>query len=274
MPVAETNGAQLYYRRSGAGDALVLVHGSWVDAGVWDAVLPRLSSSFEVVVYDRRGHSRSSCPPGQGSVRDDVGDLAALIEALDLAPAHVAGASLGGSIALRLAAARPELVRSVAAHEPPFFDLLRDERPEIPELTELRLRLADVAERLEAGDPEGGARFYFDRVAQVPGGWEGLGRESRELLLANAPTYLDQTRDAEALGVELEDLGGFGGPALLSSGDRRPPLFRRIVEMVAAAMPAARREPIPGAAHDPQVTHPGAYARLVEDFAAAQVARR
>lgn len=274
MQVAESNGVQLHYRRSGAGEPLVLVHGSWVDGGVWDGVLPMLSDSFEVVVYDRRGHSRSSCPPGQGSVRDDVDDLAALIELLELAPAHVAGASLGGSIALRLAAARPELLRSVTAHEPPFFDLLFAEEPDIPELTELRLRLASVAERLESGDLEGGARLYFDQVAETPGGWDGLGQRRRDLLLANAPTYLDQCRDPDALGIEIEDLGAFGGPALCTHGDRRPPLFRRIVEMVVAVMPEARSEVIPGAAHDPQVTHPGPYAQLIGNFVRAEAARR
>jgi pimeloyl-ACP methyl ester carboxylesterase len=273
MPVAESNGVQLHYRRSGAGDPLVLVHGSWVDGGVWDGILPLLSRSFEVVVYDRRGHSRSSCPPGQGSVRDDVDDLASLIELLDLGPAHVAGASMGGSIALRLAAARPELLRSVTVHEPPFFDLLCAEEPPIPELTELRLRLATVAQRLESGDLEGGARLYFDRVAQTPGGWDGLGQGRRDVLLSNAPTYLDQCRDPEALGIEIEDLGAFGGPALCTSGDRRPPLFRRIVEMVAAVMPGGSREEIAGAAHDPQVTHPGPYAQLIKEFLRAEVAR-
>ncbi len=106
----------------------MLVHGSWVDASVWDGVLPLLSRSFEVITYDRRGHSRSSCPPGQGSIREDVDDLASLIEMFGCGAANVAGASLGGSIALRLAGARPELVRSVSAHEPPFFDLLDGRR--------------------------------------------------------------------------------------------------------------------------------------------------
>lgn len=273
MSVAESNGVQLHYRRRGAGEPLVLVHGSWVDAGVWDGVLAPLSRSFELVVYDRRGHSRSSCPPGQGSIRDDVDDLASLIELLELAPAHVAGASLGGSIALRLAAARPELLRSVTAHEPPFFDLLCAEEPDIPELTELRLRLDTVAERLELGDLEGGARIYFDQVAETPGGWDGLGQRRRDLLLSNAPTYLDQCRDPDALGIEIEDLGAFGGPALLTYGDRRPPMFRRIVEMVVAVMPGARSEAIPGAAHDPQVTHPDPFVRLIGSFITAEVAR-
>ncbi len=127
MPLADADGARLFYEREGAGEPLVLVHGSWVDARVWDAVVPLLSRSLDVVAYDRRGHSRSSCPPGQGSIRDDVADTAGLIECLGLGPAHVAGTSWGGTIALRLAPARPDLVRSVSAHEPPLFDLLEAE---------------------------------------------------------------------------------------------------------------------------------------------------
>ena len=158
VPFLQMNGTRLHYERTGAGDPLVLVHGSWVDGSVWEAVLPTLARSFEVVSYDRRGHGRSSCPPGQGSVLDDVEDLAALIELLGLTPAYVAGASWGGSIALRLAAAHPELVRSVAVHEPPLFDLLESEAADWPELAELRARLAAVATRLEAGDLEGAGR--------------------------------------------------------------------------------------------------------------------
>jgi pimeloyl-ACP methyl ester carboxylesterase len=274
MPIGEFNGVQLHYRRSGAGEPLVLVHGSWVDGGVWSGVLPLLTSSFDVVAYDRRGHSRSSCPPGQGSVRDDVDDLASLIELLELAPAHVAGASMGGSIALRLAAARPELVRTLTVHEPPLFDLLHAEELDLPELGELRQRLAAVAGRLASGDMEGGARLYFDQVAETPGGWDAFDKGHRGVLLSNASTYLDQCRDPDAFWIETEDLAAFGGPALLTHGNRRPPLFRRIVEMVVAAIPGARSEAIPGATHDPQVTHPHAYAQLIEGFVGAMVARR
>jgi pimeloyl-ACP methyl ester carboxylesterase len=271
MPIAESNGVELHYRRIGAGEPLVLVHGSWVDGGVWGGVEPRLSRSFEVVTYDRRGHGLSSSAAGRGTVCDDVNDLAALIGSLELGPAHVAGTSFGGSIALRLAATRPELLRSVTVHEPPFFDLLRVE--DSPELAELRLRLAAVAERLEAGDTEGGARLYFDEVAETPGGWDGLAQGRRGLLLSNAPTFLDHCRDPDAFGIETGDLAAVESPALLTHGDRRPPLFRRIVEMVSAVMPGARSEAIPGAAHDPQVTHPGAYAELIERFATVAVAR-
>jgi pimeloyl-ACP methyl ester carboxylesterase len=273
MTFTQVDGARLHYERRGAGEPLVLVHGSWVDCRVWDEVAPLLRRSFEVIVYDRRGHGLSTCPPGQGSVHEDVDDLAALIDLLGVGPAHVAGVSFGASIVLRLTAARPDALRSIAVHEPPLFDLI-ERGTEPRELTELRADLSSVAARLEAGDLEGGARLYFDRVAQSPGGWAGLDPARRRALIEAAPTYLDQYRDPDALRIDLGDLGDFGGPALVTHGDRRPPFFKRMAEMVSAALPAARSELIPGTAHDPQVTHPDAYTRAIEEFASRRAADR
>ncbi len=272
MAFAGVNGAQLHYRRSGEGEPLVLVHGSWIDGRTWDKVVPLLSGSFEVVAYDRRGHSRSSCPPVQGSIREDAEDLAALIDDLGLAPAHVAGASLGGSIALRLAASHPELLRTLTVHEPPLFDLL-GQGADLPELTDLRARIDAVRSLLEAGDRQTGARLYFDRVAEPPGGWDGLGRERQAALLANASTYLDQCRDPDALGIELDELRAYTGPALVTYGNRRPTFFRRIAQLVIDALPRASGVVIEGSAHDPQVTHPAEFTMALQSFAGRRMAQ-
>ena len=78
-----------------------------------------------VLTYDRRGHSQSERPTGQGSVREDVADLAALLEHVELAPAWVLANSFGASISLRLASEHPGLFRGLIAHEPPLlFSLL------------------------------------------------------------------------------------------------------------------------------------------------------
>jgi pimeloyl-ACP methyl ester carboxylesterase len=265
MPFSPVNETRLHYERGGAGEPLVLVHGSWVDGRVWDGVRPALSRSFEVLSFDRRGHSRSAPGSDTGTIHEDVEDLAGLIQGLDLSPAHVAGASWGGSIALRLAAAHPELVRSLSVHEPPLFDLL--DGGDWPELAELRSLLATVAARLDAGDQEGAARLYFDRIAHAPGGWAGLEPARREMLLANAATYLGQCRDPDALDIDLSSLSAFTGPALVTYGDRRPPMFRGIAEMVVEALPEGRAQLIPGTSHDPQVTHPGSYVEALDGFA-------
>jgi pimeloyl-ACP methyl ester carboxylesterase len=117
MTTEKINGVQLHYELSGTAKVpLVLVHGSWGSHRNWDAVVPALRESFRVLTYDRRGHADSECPSGQGSVLDDVADLAALIESLDLAPAFVIGNSFGSSIALRLAGERPDLFRGLIVH--------------------------------------------------------------------------------------------------------------------------------------------------------------
>ncbi len=122
MAIDSFNGVRLCYELTATRDvSLVLVHGSWGSHQQWSDVTPELSKSVRVLSYDRRGHSESDCPSGQGSVRGDVADLAALIESLGLAPAYVAGNSFGSSIALRLAGEHPDLVRGVILHEPPLL---------------------------------------------------------------------------------------------------------------------------------------------------------
>jgi pimeloyl-ACP methyl ester carboxylesterase len=103
MPIETINGVKLFIEESGSGESLVLVHGSWVDHKEWPFILPALAERFRVVIYDRRGHSQSERLPTQGSIREDVADLAAIIERAG-APAHVLGISMGASISLRLAA--------------------------------------------------------------------------------------------------------------------------------------------------------------------------
>ena len=121
MPQIKVDGVALYYELEGSGEPLALVHGSWGDATNWRFVVPGLAESFRVLAYDRRGHSRSEPPDQPGSVDEDGDDLAALLEALDLAPAHVATNSWGGNIALRLATRRPDVFRSLSCHEPPLW---------------------------------------------------------------------------------------------------------------------------------------------------------
>src|SRR5438105_3899809 len=72
MSVTRVNGVELYYQSRGSGEPLVLVHGSWGDHHNWDPVVAALAESFRVVAYDRRGHSASERPAGQGSVFEDA----------------------------------------------------------------------------------------------------------------------------------------------------------------------------------------------------------
>ena len=73
MSTATVNGVRLYYTLSGdAGPPLALVHGSWGDHTLWDPLIPALAGRFRVLAYDRRGHSQSEWPTGQGTAAEDA----------------------------------------------------------------------------------------------------------------------------------------------------------------------------------------------------------
>ena len=179
MAIANANGVRIFYEMTGSGRIpVVLVHGSWVSHHSWDLVVPRFAESFRVVTYDRRGHSDSERPTAQGSVREDVADLAVLLEQLGLAPAFVVANSFGASIALRLAGDRPHLLRGLVVHEPPLFQLLADEPRFALMLAEVGQRVVAVAERIANGDHAGAAEQFAETVALGPGSWVQLPPET------------------------------------------------------------------------------------------------
>ena len=267
MASARVNGVQLHYE---LGDTslppLVLVHGSWTSLHGWDFVAQALGQHLCLLRYDRRGHSESERPPGQGSVREDVRDLAALIEHLGLAPAWIAGNSFGASITLRLAGERPDLFRGVIAHEPPLFALLANDPEFAPLLPALMRRVAGVVERIAEGDHAGAAEQFVEQVALGPGMWDLLAEDDRRTMIYNAPTFLDESGDPEQVVFDLDWLRGFSKPMLLTKGDQSPPIFAPVVAALSGAVPQAEVDVFPGAGHQPHQTHPAAYVAKVLDF--------
>ncbi|MGE0824839.1 MAG: alpha/beta fold hydrolase [Candidatus Binatia bacterium] len=267
MATAKVNGIRLFYELTGTGEVpLVLVHGSWDSHHDWDLVVPRLTNSFRVLTYDRRGHSQSERPIGQGSIREDVADLAALIEYLGLVPAWVVGNSFGASISLRLAGERPELLRGLIGHEPPLFSLLAGDPTLAPMLDEVGQRISAVATRITSGDHTGAAEQFVETVALGPGSWTQLPRESQQTFIENAQTFLDEARDPELLRFDLGWIRGFSKPALLTLGDQSPPTFAPVVTKLAAALPHVEVVTFPGAGHIPHATHPAAYVEAIVAF--------
>jgi pimeloyl-ACP methyl ester carboxylesterase len=271
MPTAYVNRVRLFFEEMGAGDIpLVLVHGSWVSHHNWDLAASRLARSFRVVTYDRRGHSQSERLPAQGSVREDVSDLGALIEHLGLAPAYVVGNSFGSSIALRLAGERAELLRGLIVHEPPLFALLADDADIAPVLGEIERRIRSVVARIAAGDEAGAAEHFVETLALGPGAWAQLPRETQRTFIENAPTFADESADREQLAIDLAALRSFAKPVLLTLGDQSPPTYAPVVQRLARTLPCAETLTFSGAGHIPQVTHPDAYVEAVASFVRKQ----
>lgn len=106
----------LHHEISGSADtpAVLLLNSLGSTLATWERQIPELAQRFLVVRCDTRGHGESPVPPGPYVIDDLVDDAVALLDNLGVARAHVAGLSLGGMVALRLAARSPERVDRLA----------------------------------------------------------------------------------------------------------------------------------------------------------------
>jgi pimeloyl-ACP methyl ester carboxylesterase len=111
MPIVQANGLSLYYVEHGWGEPLLLLHGLGSRAADWALQFPSFAAEYRVIAPDLRGHGESDKPPGPYSIAQMAADVAALLGALEATPAHVAGLSMGGMVALQLAVDRPDVVR-------------------------------------------------------------------------------------------------------------------------------------------------------------------
>lgn len=122
-----SDGSSLHYDDSGSEKPVVLFsHGLLFDSEMFAAQAEALAADYRVIRYDHRGQGRSD----ESKLRCiDMGTLTAdaieLIEKLGVAPVHFVGLSMGGFVGMRIAARRPELIRSLA-----LLDTSADPEPE------------------------------------------------------------------------------------------------------------------------------------------------
>jgi pimeloyl-ACP methyl ester carboxylesterase len=254
----EHDGTCLAYARAGdVGDPVVLVHGELDDHRLWDRIVGGLSSGMQTLVYDRRGHGGSSGPPRHRPVRDDAVDLAALLEATGLYPTHVVASGYAGGVALRLAIDRPELVRSVVAHEPPLLGLLEEPTS-----------MASVAElAAQTGrPPEEVVRGFLRLFGGPTDQWAELSSAWRAELLANVATLREELGDPEATGTGPEGLEDVAVPVLLTVGESSPALAHRVANRLEEILGNGQSLRLSGAGHLAPRSEPDLFAGVLGTF--------
>ena len=207
-----------------------------------------------MIGYDRRGHTRSprgAVPPTRRHHEDD---LAELIHGRGCGPAHLVGTSYGAIVALALAGRRPDLVRSVVAHEPAA--LPDGEYPDVHAL------FASVRDEIAAGDPSSAAQRFFEEAVLGPGGWQLVPEPVQQAAIANAGTYVEMLADPDWAALDTAAIARFTGPVLITYGDTGPPWLPEIAHDIAGRIGCPTRR-IPGAGHTPHHTHPEELASIV-----------
>jgi pimeloyl-ACP methyl ester carboxylesterase len=269
------DGAALHVQRHGSGDRLVLVHGAWGDGDSWAPVLGPLAEHYEVVTYDRRGHTRSTGGDRPGGRLEDAADLVAVVDALGGEAAHLVGNSAGASIVLTVAALHPDRCRTVAAHEPATTSLLTGHADPAVREALATAHAADERVRtlLEAGDHEAAARLFIDEVALGPGTFDSLPPERTDRWVANAPTFLDELDDPDDRTLEVDLLAASPVPILLTEGTESPLVMRVATEELAARVPNAELVVLDGADHVAHLTRTELYVDTLLEFHARTRAR-
>ena len=110
MPHAQIGDVSLYYEAHGTGAPVVLIPGLGADTRLFFNITKQLAAQRQVVVLDPRGGGKSDKPAGPYSIEQMADDVARMLLAIGIHKADVLGYSMGGKIALQLAATRPELV--------------------------------------------------------------------------------------------------------------------------------------------------------------------
>lgn len=255
MPRIRINNCQVELLRQGAGQPVVLLHGSGSTSAQWRALADRLSTRFLVLAPDLYGYGGTGPWPGHGdfSLAAEAAMVQALLDSLD-EPAHLVGHSYGGAVALQVALTQPRALRSLALVEPMACHLLRggddSDRAALREFTEVGNR---VVQSLCRGDYLGGFGRFVD-YWNGPGTWRGIPLDRRIPMAASlGKVALDFSATlGEAAGL---DGPGPAVPTLLVRGSHTAPPAQRIFQRLSAAWPAARTHVIPGAGHMAPVTH-------------------
>ena len=105
------NGVHYYYEVHGTGAPLLLLHGGLGTLEMFDPMLPQLTRSHQVITVDLHGHGRTRLGDRPFSPIDQGDDMAVLLDRLGYGAVDVAGYSLGGGVAFRLAVQHPDKVR-------------------------------------------------------------------------------------------------------------------------------------------------------------------
>ena len=253
MRSIRVNGVELHYVDRGRGESVVFVHGALDDYRMWELELEPFAQHYHVIDYSRRyNFPNENGPPGDGySAINDAEDLAALVQKLQLAPAHFVAHSYGGYATLFLAVQHPELVRSLVLAEPAAFCWARDNpvaRPLFIEQMEMMWKPA--RELFMRGKDKEALRVALDQL-EGDGFYDRLPQPSRDKLKQNLPEWHALSTSREPFpALAQSDVARINKPMLLLTGEKTLPIFKFIDSELQRLLPKSQHVVIPNAKHE------------------------
>ncbi len=274
----DLDGVRVRYLVTGEGPPVVLLHTLRTQLDMYRRVIPELARQFRVYALDYPGHGWSDIPQAEYSAEYFTTTVGRFLDAIAVEDATLVGESIGGTIALALAARRHPRVARVVAVNPYDYDRGRGIRRASP-VAEILFRLAplpvlgETVFRLrnplvERSVFEGGVhraetfppalRGELSRVGNRPGHYRA---------------FLSLVRHWPSWEAVRQEYGKIDRPVLLLYGEHD---WSREPEREAdrAAIPGNRSQVVPGAGHFVSVEAPGALVEAVSGFVAGGISGR
>ena len=266
MATLAVNGTELYYEDTGpgsSGETIVFSHGLLWGTEQFAPQMAALRERYRCIAWDHRGQGRSAA-----DWRQTIGielvwqDAVALLEALDVGRVHFCGLSMGGFVGMRMAARRPDLVRSLILVE------TSSEQEPIANVARYRL-LTRVVKYV-------GTWPVRERVAKIMLGKTILTERSRHMEVERFTDIMMRRRDIwRAVNGVIDrapihdELARITAPTLIVVGDEDVATPRIKADKIAGAIDGAKLVAIPRAGHSSSIEEPGAVTAAIDAFLAA-----
>lgn len=284
--ITRVGGLDMHYLEQGSGQPLLLLHGFPDHAAAWRPLADRLAPELSLIAPDLRGYGRTSRPGSVADYRLDllVGDVVALLDALDLPRAYICGHDWGGVLAFAVAERHPARVAGLIALNAAPPAVLQhmiwhdaDQRLASQYIRFLRSTEADAVFN------EANADTLLDRFLRAPlqsgqiddtdiqayrEAWTRPGVWQAMLAWYRAAPFDVPAVDACAPSPAAMPAPLFETPALILWGDQDTVFVPAMAEAAAQACRNARLERLADAGHVPHRDAPARCARLITAFIA------
>jgi len=268
MPVIEVNGTTLFYVDTGAGstgETIAFSHGLLWGTELFAPQIAALSGRYRCIAWDHRGQGQSAADPHRHVIDMELvwQDAVALLEALAPGPVHFCGLSMGGFVAMRMGARRPDLVKSLI-----LMETSSDPEP-VENLGKYRL----LTKMVKTLGQTLAKPLIRSQVLPIMVGKTILADKSRKAELKRFGDIMGRRGDIwravngviERAGIHME-LSRVTVPTLVIVGDEDVATVPAKAEKIASAISRAKLVRIPRAGHSSSVEEPVLVTAAMEEF--------
>lgn len=261
---ADVNGAKLYYEVAGEGHPLVFLHAGIANLRMWDDQFSAFADRYRVVRYDHRSFGQSNAPAGTASGVDDVYGM---LKFLNIDKAYLVGCSMGGGMALDFTLTHPEMVDGLVLVGPGVSGAPDEEEDPLAATWQELQAAAEAGDYDKANEVE--LRIWVDGIGRTP---DQVDPTYRAKVSAMNRALYDRHKDMNAVEWQPADPPAFPrlesvtAPTLLIIGDRDVLEIQKMVDVLAARIPGARKVVMHNTAHLPSVELPGEFNQILGDF--------